>query len=302
MNTENVPQTSQLHAVKQFFLATFYGIRQCVFQLFCWELFELIVNLMGLYLFGDHHAFLVQWSAQLCIIVFTMLYHWVAMLIPKEKAFVRFVIPYIICVVFWLGGFIQVGLIVPFVCQFFFLVENYLKKKLATYPKAFKRFKIVYNIITLLPFFVFVALEYTWPYRHTGFEKLSETYELSLPRSYASKVTYPNDSQEGVDYGVIKQVRFLKPISQESISKMDTLCERTKRMKESPKGIICNFPCENNIQSEQTGMNFKADFSRSWSKEGTIYRYSAEAGRWCYYFLIDTSTNTAIEERYNYAN
>ena len=73
------------------------------------------------------------------------------MFILKEKAFIRFVIPYIICVVFWLGGSIQVGLIVPFVCQFFFLVENYLKKVLTTRPKAFKRIKVAYNCIFLIP-------------------------------------------------------------------------------------------------------------------------------------------------------
>ena len=152
MNTGKVPQPSVLRGVKQFFLATFYGIRQCLFQLLCWELFELIVNLMGFYLYGDHHeAFTVRWSAYLCIVVFTMLYHWGTMFIPKEKAFIRFVIPYIICVVFWLGGSIQVGLIVPFVCQFFFLIENYLKKVLTPRPKAFKRFKIAYNCIFLIP-------------------------------------------------------------------------------------------------------------------------------------------------------
>ena len=163
MNTENVPQTSQLHAVKQFFLATFYGIRQCVFQLFCWELFELIVNLMGFYLFGDHHAFLVRWSAHLCIIVFTMLYHWGAMLISKERAFIRFVIPYIICVVFWLGGFVIIALVVPLVCQFFFLMENYMKKKLAPRPKAFKRIKIAYNSFALATFLLLIAMIiYLW--------------------------------------------------------------------------------------------------------------------------------------------
>ena len=163
MNTENTPQTSGLHGVKQFFLATFYGIRQCLFQLLCWEIFELIVNLMGFYLFGDHHAFLVRWSVQLCIIVFTMLYHWGTMFIPKEKAFIRFVIPYIICVVFWLDGFIQVGLIVPFVCQFFFLVENYLKKVLTPRPKAFKRIKIAYNSFALATFLLLIAMIiYLW--------------------------------------------------------------------------------------------------------------------------------------------
>ena len=164
MNTENVPQTSGLHGVKRFFLATFYGIRQCVFQLLCWELFELIVNLMGFYLFGDYpHAFLARWSAHLCIIVFTMLYHWVAMFIPKEKAFVRFVIPYILCVVFWMGGFVIIALVVPFVCQFFFLMENYLKKKLATRPKAFKRIKIAYNSFALAMFLLLIAMIiYLW--------------------------------------------------------------------------------------------------------------------------------------------
>lgn len=140
--------------VKKIGLATFYGLRQCLFQLLCWELFELIVNLMGFYLFGDHHAFLVRWSVHLCIIVFTMLYHWGAMIIPKEERLARFIVPYVLCVVFWIGGFVVVALVVPFICQFFFFMESYLKKKLTPRPKAFKRIKVAYNCIFLIPLFL----------------------------------------------------------------------------------------------------------------------------------------------------
>lgn len=140
------------NGVKKIGLATFYGLRQCLFQLLCWEIFELIVNLMGFYLYGDHHeAFTVRWSAYLCIVVFTMLYHWGAMLISKERAFIRFVIPYIICVVFWLGGFVIIALVVPVISLFFFLMENYLKKVLTPHSKAFKRIKVAYNCIFLIP-------------------------------------------------------------------------------------------------------------------------------------------------------
>lgn len=82
---------------------------------------------------------------------FTMLYHWGTMFIPKEKAFIRFVIPYIICVVFWLGGFVIIALVVPVISLFFFLMENYLKRVLTDRPKALKRIKIAYNCIFLIP-------------------------------------------------------------------------------------------------------------------------------------------------------
>ena len=140
------------NGVKKIGLATFYGLRQCLFQLLCWEIFELIVNLMGFYLYGDHHeAFTVRWSVYLCIIVFTMLYHWGAMIIPKKHPVARFLVPYILCVVFWIGGFVVVALVIPFICQFFFFMENYLEKKLSPRPKALKRIKIAYNCIFLIP-------------------------------------------------------------------------------------------------------------------------------------------------------
>ena len=87
-----------------------------------------------------------------------MLYHWGAMLISKERAFIRFVIPYIICVVFWLGGFVIIALVVPVISLFFFLMENYLKRVLAARPKALKRIKIAYNCIFLLPLFLIVLI------------------------------------------------------------------------------------------------------------------------------------------------
>lgn len=153
------------NGVKRVCLSTFYGFRQCVFQLLCWEIFELIVNLMGFYLYGDHPgAFTVRWSVYLCIVVFTMLYHWLALIIPKEERLARFVIPYIICVVGWLSGMVIIGAIVPFICLLFFFMESYLKKALTSRPKAFKRIKIAYNTVALLPFLliVVIAIASTW--------------------------------------------------------------------------------------------------------------------------------------------
>ena len=148
----NESLTTIWNGVKKIGLATFYGLRQCLFQLLCWEIFELIVNLMGFYLYGDHHeAFTVRWSAYLCIVVFTMLHHWLALIIPKEERLARFVIPYIICVVGWLSGMVIIGAIVPFICLLFFFMESYLKKALTSRPKALKRIKIAYNCIFLIP-------------------------------------------------------------------------------------------------------------------------------------------------------
>ena len=135
--------------MKQFLLATFYGARQCVFQLLCWEVFELIVNLMGFYLYTDHpHAFLARWSVYLCVIVFTMLFHWMSLLMPQEKISTRFVLPYMLCVIGWISGFVIIGVVVPFVCLLFFLLENYLKKVLASRPKSFKVIKLVCNTLS----------------------------------------------------------------------------------------------------------------------------------------------------------
>ena len=146
------------NGIKKIGLSTFYGLRQCLFQLICWEIFELIVNLMGFYLYGDHPiAFTVRWSAYSCIVVFTMLYHWGAMIIPKEERFVRFIVPYILCAVF--AGFDVVWLGTPFICLVFLLLENYLKRVLTSRPKAFKRIKIVYNTIpSLLSLFLFILV------------------------------------------------------------------------------------------------------------------------------------------------
>lgn len=147
------------NGVKRVCLATFYGFRQCVFQLLCWEIFELIVNLMGSYLYGDYFgAFTVRWSVYLCIVVFTMLYHWGALIIPKEERFARFIVPYIICVVGWLSGMVIIGAIVPFICLLFFFMESYLKKALTSRPKAFKRIKIAYNTVALLPFLLIAVI------------------------------------------------------------------------------------------------------------------------------------------------
>ena len=137
---------TMLHYMKQFLLATFYGARQCMFQLLCWEVFELIVNLMGFYLYSDHPAaFTVRWSVYLCVIVFTMLFHWMSMLMPQKKISTRFLIPYILCVIGWISGLVIIGVVVPFICLLFFLLENYLKNALTPRPKSFLVIKVVCN-------------------------------------------------------------------------------------------------------------------------------------------------------------
>lgn len=147
------------NGVKKIGLATFYGLRQCLFQLFCWELFELIVNLMGFYLYGDYPGVaFVRLSAYICVVVFTMLYHWGTMIIPKEHPVIRFILPYSPCAILGLWGTDLVWLGTPFICLVFLLLENYLKRVLTSRPKAFKGIKIVYNTVPLLSLFFFILV------------------------------------------------------------------------------------------------------------------------------------------------
>jgi hypothetical protein len=168
--------------------------------------------------------------------------------------------------------------------------------KLSTTKK--RRLTIAFSLHTVL-YILFVADVYTEEYRVSGFEGLSYAYDLSLPRSYASEVEYPMEWQGGDDFGVIKQVKFIGQIQQESIDKMDALCEQTKQMEDSPEGVICQYPYFNNIQNEQTGFNPKR-YPRGWSKKDNVYYYHAESGSWYYYFTLDISTNTATYEEYKW--
>lgn len=217
------------NGVKRVCLATFCGFRQCVFQLLCWEIFELIVNLMGFYLYGDHPgAFTVRWSVYLCIVVFTMLYHWLALIIPKEERLARFVIPYIICVVGWLSGMVIIGTIVPFICLLFFFMESYLKKALTSRPKAFKRIKIAYNTVALLPFLLIavIAIASTWSeisrkHRFDDAKTLTRITEVEFPKLKVVEYDYGGSSFHG-DYSDELILEFKELPSEEFYAVIDS--------------------------------------------------------------------------------
>ena len=136
--------------MKQLLLATFYGFRQVLLQLLVLLVFESTLN--------D-----ADFCAE-CLLGFTMLYHWFAVFIPKNKQFLRFVIPYIS----WIGTmFLFIGFhrcywlmffLLPFVCQMFFIMEDYLKKILATYQKLYKWAKIIGVSIGAIASFIFVPI------------------------------------------------------------------------------------------------------------------------------------------------
>lgn len=131
------------HYTKQLLLATFYGFRQAMFQLLICLAVEWIANLIGYYSFD------VDFCAE-CILGFTMLYHWIAVFVPKNKQFIRFAIPYISWIGImllvvglkrWMISYWLIGLSLPVVSLLFFTLENHLKKKLAIHQKSFKWIK-----------------------------------------------------------------------------------------------------------------------------------------------------------------
>lgn len=152
-----------LYYAKQFCLATFYGFRQWGFQMLCLIIMKCLkVNQTITYV----------WIVEGIIygsLLFTMLYHWTGMLIPKRKAFVSFIVPYVLCVamLFSWWWFVEQkefpvcllsGIASPFICLLFFLLEDYLKKLLTPHRRTLKGIKIVCNTITLLPFLLVVVL------------------------------------------------------------------------------------------------------------------------------------------------
>jgi hypothetical protein len=149
--TKQPPHTSLCY-VKQFLLATFYGFRQWGSQILAWEIVEYFINLTGLYyyLYGGH-SWMVRQGVYWCLFGFTMLYHWTAVLIPKEKAFWRFLIPYILCaaqVYYWgTGKYILLGWALPMFSLLLFVLESYLKAVLTPHPKTFKIIKVVCNTL-----------------------------------------------------------------------------------------------------------------------------------------------------------
>lgn len=163
MNMKNTFIRTVLYFAKQFCLATFYGFRQWGFQMLCLIIMKCLkVNQTITYV----------WIVEGIIygsLLFTMLFHWTGMLIPKRKAFVSFIVPYVLCVamLFSWWWFVEQkefpvcllsGIASPFICLLFFLLEDYLKKLLTPHRRILKGIKIVCNTITLLPFLLVVVL------------------------------------------------------------------------------------------------------------------------------------------------
>ena len=186
-----------LHYTKQFCLATFYGIRQLTFQMLCmvfilWLMYILEYDDSGTCFFliaGTHYG----------LMFFTIPYHWSAVLIPKRRALARFVVPYIFCAgLLYLSLFVVqkeapllmwAGLVVPFICQLFFLLENYLKKVLSPHHKAFRGIKIACNTITMLPLIVLVVVVITFTkgeinrrHRFDDAKTLTRITEVEFPK------------------------------------------------------------------------------------------------------------------------
>lgn len=140
-----------LHYTKQLLLATFYGFRQAMLQVLVFSPLEWLID-----------DFFFE-----CLVGFTMIYHWFAVFVPKNKQFIRFAIPYIS----WCGimsltiGFHRLmignwlmGLSLPFISCLFFKLEDYFKKRLATRQKLFKWAKVLGIAFSALASFLFVSI------------------------------------------------------------------------------------------------------------------------------------------------
>ena len=184
--------------MKQLFLSTFYGFRQCGLQVLCLLIMQWLIHVIGVNLPGIYRWIL---EGALCGgLLFTMLYHWMAMFISKEKPVARFVVPYVLCAAIlycWWVFFEQKellvcllsGVVAPFICQLFFLFEDYLKKVLTPHHKSFKGIKIVCNTFTLLPFLlvaviavVAVSDEISRRYRFDDAKTLTRITEVEFPK------------------------------------------------------------------------------------------------------------------------
>lgn len=187
-------------------------------------------------------------------------------------------------------GFIIFVIVLPLLIALIIWIIGKMNSKYAITKK--KMWGIAY-IPSITIFLLLSGALWSEKYISTGIGDLGDAYGLSLPLNVAYSIDYPNDWNRGDDYGEIKQVKFLWKISNKTITRMDALCEQTKEMMDSSKGVICHYPEYNNIQKGQMGFNPKG-CPRGWSKEDGKYYYCVECGDDCYYFFIDPSTNSAM--------
>lgn len=186
-----------LYYAKQFCLATFYGFRQLTLQMLC---LVFILWMMYIMEYDDSGTcFFIIAGTLYGLMYFTIPYHWTAVFIPKKRVLTRFVVPYIFCVgLLYLSLFVVqkeapllmwAGLATPFICQLFFLLEEYLKKVLSPHCKIFKGIKVACNTITLLPLIALVVVVITFAmgeinrrHRFDDVKTLSRITEVEFPK------------------------------------------------------------------------------------------------------------------------
>lgn len=140
----------------QVLLSSFYGYRLWIFLMFCaFTLVEMPI-MENWYIFLRNHSHFDLVYGALC---FILLLHWIAMFIPKEKIYLRYLVP---CILYVFGICIQVGfnnvswkniltgLILTLTCYLFFLLMEAVKTLLSKYKTASKVVRVVCNIIISL--------------------------------------------------------------------------------------------------------------------------------------------------------
>ena len=232
-----------LRGLKQFFLATFYGIRQCTFQTICWITFELVV--FDIKLWGRYEDNL-SWSVYECFWSYTMVYYWISMFINPKKTLVKFIVPYILyaaitfhLVVIEHGAsiyFLFLALVIPFTCISSFLLEDKLKRMLEPYRITNIVYKILCNIIGGIIMFVFtvfvsaliaydVGAYYLQPSRKDLFDdakKLSNIVKVEIPEYKVKKYKKGYTKSNGY-YTDKMKLKFIETPTDEFYNTLDSL-------------------------------------------------------------------------------
>ena len=141
--------------------------------------------------------------------------------------------------------------------------------KLAVTRKKRRRIAYIPNIVMYI---LLILVVWGEKYVVTGIKDVEKEYEISLPSNFAYYIDYPQFETGGDDYREIKYLIFLGKISDETLARLDELCEQYK-------------------QGEQ-----KEYFQSGWEKNGDIYHYWNKDGGLCYDLTIDIATNTAVSD------
>ena len=238
-------QNNILRGMKQFFLATFYGIRQCTLQTICWIVFALVANLFGFLLWEMYEGELMC-SVYECFWGYTMMYYWISMFINPNKPKVKFIVPYILYAALafhWVVivhevsiYFLFLALVIPFTCISSFLLEDKLKRMLEPYRITNIVYKILCNIIGGIIMFVFtifvsalIAYDvdgyYLQPSRKDLFDdakKLSNIVKVEIPEYKVKKYKKGYTKSNGY-YTDKMKLKFIETPTDEFYNTLDSL-------------------------------------------------------------------------------